>query len=116
MSCDIIKMSPSSCLIWSYPTDENGQGSWDQTSCTLTQVRMTFRDVMTLSVHFSLSIQSSILERDYVECQCQLVGDYAVAVPPRYGWTIPGPISSGFVVVCNLDTSSISSFLFPPLR
>lgn len=51
------------------------------------------------------------MERDYVECQCLLVGDYAVAIPPSYGWTLPGPISCGFVVVC-ISYDSMHSSLY----
>lgn len=51
------------------------------------------------------------MERDYVECQCLLVGDYAVAIPPSYGWTLPGPISCGFVVVCISMTLCILPFM-----
>jgi G-protein coupled receptor 98 len=28
-----------------------------------------------------------------------LVGDFAISIPPGYGWTIPGPISCGFVSI-----------------
>ena len=36
---------------------------------------------------------------EFIECECKSLGDYAVALPPNYGWTIPGPISCAFVVV-----------------
>ena len=39
------------------------------------------------------------MEQDYIECECQQIGDYAISIPPNYGWTLPGPVSSGFVVV-----------------
>uniref|UniRef100_A0A1X7VF86 Staphylococcus aureus surface protein A n=3 Tax=Amphimedon queenslandica TaxID=400682 RepID=A0A1X7VF86_AMPQE len=88
--------SDQDCLVWSYPTDDSGTGSWDQSTCTLAE--------------------ASILERDYVECQCQLVGDYAVGIPPSYGWPLPGPISSGFVVLVMILIIALHTIYFKRIK
>ena len=44
---------------------------------------------------------------DHIDCECQSLGQFAVAPPPNYGWTIPGPISCAFVVVTNINITSV---------
>ena len=48
----------------------------------------------------ALQTSTSLQAQPYIECSCEALGDYAAAIPTKYGWTIPGPVSCGFVVVC----------------